>query len=426
MDALERVAEHIELVSTFRSFDGDGDAERQQALRSQGAALAERLVQGWRSAPPGVRPSLWFTYHVYYKAPDWLGPGGERRARHSRTSSRRRPTPRSAPAGPGRSATRPPRTRSRTRASCSRPRATTSPAAGADPKERIVHLPPFLDAELYRAPRKERSTQRQQLRLARGLDPAVPWIVVAAMMRAGDKVASYRELADGAFASHRPAVAPAGGRRRLGRAEVEKALERAAPGRTCFLGTLEARELAMTYAACDLYAWPAVNEAYGMSLLEAQAAGVPVVSRPLRGVPDVVMDGRTGLLTQDLDGGPCAHCWAMQGGARRSDATPPPLSTTNAAWTRLRSASASSSPRYDPARPAAPRRDRVERGGTHPGAHRRASAAGPFILFSRSLHWHAGGDEPAAALRADRRAARRARRGARAAHHRDALGRLGG
>jgi hypothetical protein len=25
-----------------------------------------------------------------------------------------------------------------------------------------------------------------------------------------------------------------------------------------------------------------------------------VVSRPVRGVPDVVMDGRTGLLTQDL------------------------------------------------------------------------------------------------------------------------------
>jgi len=128
----------------------------------------------------------------------------------------------------------------------------------------------------------------------------VPWIVVAAMMRAGDKLASYRELADAL--SHltdlpwRLLVAGDGS----GRAEVEKALERAAPGRACFLGTLEARELAMTYAACDLYAWPAVNEAYGMSLLEAQAAGVPVVSRPVRGVPDVVMDGRTGLLTQDL------------------------------------------------------------------------------------------------------------------------------
>ena len=74
MDALERVAEHIELVSTFRSFDGDGDRARQEALRGQGEALAQRLVAGWRAAPAALRPDLWFTYHVYYKAPDWLGP----------------------------------------------------------------------------------------------------------------------------------------------------------------------------------------------------------------------------------------------------------------------------------------------------------------------------------------------------------------
>ncbi|HJT61139.1 MAG TPA: glycosyltransferase, partial [Burkholderiales bacterium] len=69
--------------------------------------------------------------------------------------------------------------------------------------------------------------------------------------------------------------------------------------RSCFVGTLEARQLAATYAACDLYAWPALNEAYGMSLLEAQAAGVPVLSVATRGVPDVVMDGSTGVLVKD-------------------------------------------------------------------------------------------------------------------------------
>jgi glycosyltransferase involved in cell wall biosynthesis len=41
-----------------------------------------------------------------------------------------------------------------------------------------------------------------------------------------------------------------------------------------------------------------VNEAYGMALLEAQAAGVPVVSCATRGVPDVVVDGRTGILVR--------------------------------------------------------------------------------------------------------------------------------
>jgi len=303
MDALERVADHIELVSTFRSFDGDGDAERQEALRSQGAAHAERLASAWHKGPAEMRPTLWFTYHVYYKAPDWLGPAVSAAlgipyviAEASYAGKRA-----GGPWAIGHEAAADAIAHARLVLAPSR-----DDVAGLQaliPKQRIVHLPPFLDAELYRAAGKKRRQHREQLALARGLDPAVPWIVVAAMMRAGDKLASYCELADAL--SHltdlpwRLVVAGGGS----GRAEVEKALERAAPGRTCFLGTLEARELATTYAACDLYAWPAVNEAYGMSLLEAQAAGVPVVSRPLRGVPDVVMDGRTGLLTQDLAAG---------------------------------------------------------------------------------------------------------------------------
>jgi glycosyltransferase involved in cell wall biosynthesis len=44
-----------------------------------------------------------------------------------------------------------------------------------------------------------------------------------------------------------------------------------------------------------------VNEAYGMALLEAQAAGIPVVACGTRGVPDVVMDGRSGLLAPGGD-----------------------------------------------------------------------------------------------------------------------------
>ena len=63
-----------------------------------------------------------------------------------------------------------------------------------------------------------------------------------------------------------------------------------------FLGALEQQEVATACAAADLCVWPAVNEAYGMALLEAQAAGVPVVSCATRGVPDVVEHGRTGLL----------------------------------------------------------------------------------------------------------------------------------
>jgi glycosyltransferase involved in cell wall biosynthesis len=301
MDALERVADHIELVSTFRSFDADGDAARQDALRRQGESLAERLVAQWRAGPAPMRPDLWFTYHVYYKAPDWLGPkvsaalGIPYVIAEASFAEKR--------AG-GRWATGHAATAEAIRQARLILEPSRDDVTGLEPligKERIVHLPPFLDAVPYAAAIRERKAHRERLVRRHGLDPAMPWIMVAAMMRAGDKLASYRALAAtlGRLTDvpWQLVVAGDGSARR----EVEAAFAQAAPGRAFFLGTMEGRALVTVYAACDLYAWPAVNEAYGMAMLEAQAAGLPVVSHATRGVPDVVENGRGGILVADGD-----------------------------------------------------------------------------------------------------------------------------
>jgi glycosyltransferase involved in cell wall biosynthesis len=63
----------------------------------------------------------------------------------------------------------------------------------------------------------------------------------------------------------------------------------------------DAAALGAHYAASDLLVWPAVNEAYGMVFLEAQACGCPVVAGAFGGVPSVVQDGSTGVLTPPGD-----------------------------------------------------------------------------------------------------------------------------
>ena len=67
--------------------------------------------------------------------------------------------------------------------------------------------------------------------------------------------------------------------------------------RVRFAGAVPHVELPALYASADLYLWPAINEAYGMAFLEAQAAGLPVVAGLTGGVPAVVADGISGLLT---------------------------------------------------------------------------------------------------------------------------------
>ena len=64
----------VDVASRFRSFDGAGDPDRQVRLRDFGRHVADRLVGAYRERPADRRPSLWFTYHLYHKAPDWLGP----------------------------------------------------------------------------------------------------------------------------------------------------------------------------------------------------------------------------------------------------------------------------------------------------------------------------------------------------------------
>lgn len=54
-------------------------------------------------------------------------------------------------------------------------------------------------------------------------------------------------------------------------------------------------------AALDLFVFPSLNEGMGRALIEAMAVGCPVVATRVGGVPDIVVDGTTGVLVPPCD-----------------------------------------------------------------------------------------------------------------------------
>lgn len=300
--ALRLAGQEVELASRFCSREGAGDPDRQARLAALGGGLANRLLRQFQARPEGERPQGWFTYHLYYKAPDWLGPAVSRGLGIPYFVAEASVAPKRA-GGPwdlGHRAVLSALDRASAVITLNPDDAACLPEACP-----VQMMLPFLDPAPGRAAAGSRDRHRSDLCRRFAFDPGVPVIAVVAMMRPGDKLASYRVLAaalarlpdvawqflivgdgpardevEGAFA----ALANEGGRRRVR-----------------FAGAATERELPALLAGCSLLAWPAINEAYGMALLEAQAAGLPVVAGRSGGVPALIDNGETGLLSDPGD-----------------------------------------------------------------------------------------------------------------------------
>lgn len=266
MSALNAGQHEVTLASELRIYDAIGKRETQAELRNAATFEIERIAQlgkdeGWQ---------VWMTYHNYYKAPDLIGPTVARLldipyilAEATRAQKRLN--------GPWAGFAKV--SEAACDAAASIMYLTTQDAEAlcrdAPDGQQLVHLSPFLDRDT--------------------LPPAStcsgPMLSVG-MMRHGDKLASYRLIADTLYAMPNLdwKLDIAGGGPAF---ELVASMMAPFGENVRLLGALDADELTDRYNQASLLFWPGVNEAFGLTYLEAQAAGVPVVAQDRPGVRDV-------------------------------------------------------------------------------------------------------------------------------------------
>ena len=92
------------------------------------------------------------------------------------------------------------------------------------------------------------------------------------------------------------------------RGELERLAAEQAPGRTRFLGYVPYADLPALYAAADLFVHPPREERWGVSVAEALACGLPVITSTRVGAGhDLVVEGANGWLYPSGDAGELAR-----------------------------------------------------------------------------------------------------------------------
>ncbi|MFP5344832.1 MAG: glycosyltransferase family 4 protein [Gammaproteobacteria bacterium] len=67
-----------------------------------------------------------------------------------------------------------------------------------------------------------------------------------------------------------------------------------------FAGFKTGEELASHLACADVFVFPSRTDTFGLVVIEALACGVPVAAYPVRGPGDIIINGETGCLDEDL------------------------------------------------------------------------------------------------------------------------------
>ena len=290
---LEYLGHDVRLVSEFQSREPEGRGKVQKELEAEGDSIANKLVESYMDGTATWKPDIWFTYHVYYKAPDWIGLKVTEKINIPYVISEVSHAPKRAN-GPWKD--------SHIQVENSIKRADLILGLNSrdyplvssilPSTDHYIGLKPFTYRE-FKGSRKSGSLDKSLIDSCRGNTDSLIFLSVA-MMRYGAKYESYRILAkalrDLVNLDWKLLVAGDG----PARTEVESFFE-GLPVQ--FLGEVDKGKLSFLMSNSDIFLWPAIDEAYGMSLLEAQFNGLPVIAGSSGGVGDIVRENKTGVLT---------------------------------------------------------------------------------------------------------------------------------
>jgi glycosyltransferase involved in cell wall biosynthesis len=278
--ALRMAGHKVEIASELRAFTATPEKDLRAEITDRAKAEVARLL-AW---PAEDQPQLWFTYHAYYKTPDQIGPVVATALGIPYITAEASYSTRQDQLGW--------HDNQRLVAEAVRQAAVNLCFTERDrqgllsviPEAVYARFPPFIDPALFQSG-----------------DHAPHRLVTVAMMRDGDKLKSYAMLAKALdlICERNWTLTIIGDGPK--RSEVKSMFAAIAPERLVWLGQLSVEEIAAELGSGGIYVWPGRGEAYGLAYLEAQAAGLPVVAQATAGVPEVVVDGVTGLLTPDGD-----------------------------------------------------------------------------------------------------------------------------
>lgn len=292
-----------ELASRLATWRRDFDPQAAERLERVAAVIVETLVRRYRRRSPEDWPRFWMTYQNYYRCPDLLGPAVATALQipyllvNPAVSAGSRRTPFRSWASAARLAVR--------RADLiftMSPRDVPAIArlrGRAFAAHRLLQLAPAVDLSRFPEDAALRAAGRNELG-ARFAASDGPICLSVAMMRAADKLDSYRLLASAL--NRLSTEVPARPWRLLvvgdgpARPEVEAAMASLPRERICLAGGVEPQVLPAFYLGADLFVFPGIGEEYGLVYLEAAAAGLPVVACQGPG-PDVMVPPGGGVLT---------------------------------------------------------------------------------------------------------------------------------